>query len=226
MSKLEWGKVEDRTFETGVERGVLYPLSGPGVVWNGITEVNEKTSRDVKSYYLDGIKFLDHAVAGAFSGKLSAYTYPDELDAILGVAEWIPGVRVHDQRMGMFHLSYRTLIGDAYGGTDVGYKLHLLYNLTANPNDQAFSTMGDKVDPKPFEWDLSGVQTSMWGIRPANHLSFDSRYMDPDLLAGLEAQLYGTDTVPAEGENPEIPGTDPTMPDLVQLLADLEAAAA
>src|SRR5215216_6404257 len=108
--ELEWGNVEDRIFETGVERGVLYPLDGPGVAWNGLISVDEKTSRDVKSYYLDGIKFLDHAVPGAYSAKVEAFTYPEELDAILGTMEWIPGVRVHDQRMGMFHLSYRTLI--------------------------------------------------------------------------------------------------------------------
>lgn len=212
MAKLEWGKIEDRTFETGVERGVLYPLSGPGVVWNGITQVAEKTSFDVKSFYLDGIKFLDHAVPGAYSAKLSAYTYPEVLDQILGLHEWIPGVRVHNQRVGMFHLSYRTLIGDASGGTDLGYKLHLVYNLTANPSDRTYDTLSDKADPKPFDFDLSGIQTPMWGVRPANHLSFDSRYMDPTLLADLEAQLYGTDA------------TDPAMPDLVQLLTELEAA--
>lgn len=214
MAKLEWGKVEDRTFEAGVERGVLYPLAGPGVAWNGITEVAEKTSREVKSYYLDGIKFLDHHVPGAYAAKLSAYTYPEELEKILGVHEWIPGVRIHDQRAGMFHLSYRTLIGDASGGTDLGYKLHLVYNLTANPSDITHKTLGDRVDAETFDWDLSGIQTSMWGIRPANHLSFDSRYMDPALLADLEATLYGTDE------------TDPAMPDLVELLTSLEEAAA
>lgn len=220
MSKLEWGKIEDRTFETGVERGVLYPLDGPGVAWNGIVSVTEKVSREIKSYYLDGIKFLDHAVPGAYSAKLSAFTYPEELDKIQGVHEWIPGVRVHDQRMGMFHLSYRTLIGDPLDGLDLGYKLHLVYNLTANPSDSAFESLSNQVAANTFDWDISGIQTSMWGIRPANHLSFDSRYMDPTLLANLEAKLYGTNAVGV------IPGTNPAMPDLVQLLADLEEAAA
>lgn len=220
MAKLEWDKIEDRIFQAGVDRGVLYPLDGPGVPWNGITDVSEKTSREVKSYYLDGIKYLDHYVPGAYSAKLSAFTYPEELDQILGMHEWIPGVRVHDQRAGMFHLSYRTLIGDPLQGLDLGYKLHLVYNLTANPGDSASNSLAGNTSANTFDWNISGVQTSMWGIRPANHLSFDSRHMDPDLLANLEARLYGVDA----NEEEEIEGTDPAMPDLVQLLAELEAA--
>lgn len=214
MTQLQWDKIEDRIFETGVERGVLYPLDGPGVAWNGMVSINEKTAREVKEYYLDGIKFLDHYVLGSYSAQLQAFTYPEELDKILGVAEFVPGVRVHDQRVGMFHLSYRTLIGDPLDGLDLGYKLHLIYNLTANPNDNTFNTLANQVAANTFTWDISGIQTSMFGIRPANHLSFDSRRMDPTLLANLEAQLYGTDEA------------DPAMPDLVGLLTELEAATA
>lgn len=212
MAKLQWDKVEDRIFEAGIDQGVLYPLDGPGVAWNGLVSISEKTSREVKSYYLDGMKFLDHYVSGAYSAQLQAFTYPDKLDEILGIVDFVPGVRVHDQRTGMFHLSYRTLIGDPLDGLDLGYKLHLVYNLTANPNDNAFNSLAGQMAANTFSWDISGIQTSMWGIRPANHLSFDSRHMDSALLADLEVQLYGTEE------------TDPTMPDLVQLLTDLEAA--
>lgn len=214
MAKLEWDKVEDRIFEAGVDCGVLYPIDDPGVAWNGIVSVSEKTSREVKPYYLDGVKFLEHYVLGAYSAKLQAFTYPEELEKILGMQEFIPGVHVHDQRVGMFHLSYRTLIGDPLDGLDLGYKLHLVYNLTANPGDNAFNSLAGQMSANTFEWEISGVQTSMWGIRPANHLSFDSRHTDPAILADLEEKLYGTETV------------DPAMPDLVELLTELEAATA
>jgi hypothetical protein len=214
MAKLEWDAVEERIFQAGIDRGVLYPLNGVGVVWNGLVSVTEKTAREVKSYYQDGLKFLDQVTPGAYSAQLQAFTYPDELDELMGVQEFVPGVRVHDQRVGMFHLSYRTLIGDPLDGLDLGYKLHLVYNLAANANDVAFNSLADQVTANPFQWDISGVQTAMWGIRPANHLSFDSRHVDPDILADLEDQLYGTST------------TDPAMPDLVELLADVEAAMA
>lgn len=210
MAPLEWDKIEERIFEAGVDRGVLYPLDGPGIAWNGLISVNEKTSREVKSYYLDGIKFLDHFVPGAYAATLQAFTYPDKLDEIMGTQEFVSGVRVHDQRVGMFHLAYRTLIGDPLDGLDLGYKLHLVYNLMANPSDVTFNSLANQVTANSFSWDISGVQTSMWGIRPANHLSFDSRYTNPVVLTMLEEQLYGTET------------TDPSMPDLVQLLGDIE----
>jgi hypothetical protein len=177
---------------------------------NGLVAINEKTSREIKSYYLDGVKYLDHFVPGAYAAQIQAFTYPDVLDAILGIQEFVSGVRVHDQRAGMFHLAYRTLIGDPLEGLDLGYKLHLVYNLTANPSDSSFNSLTEQVTAETFTWDVSGVQTSMWGIRPANHLSFDSRYTNPAVLEDLEDQLYGTDT------------TDPTMPDLVGLLTQIE----
>jgi hypothetical protein len=210
MAPLEWDKVADRIFEAGVERGVLYPLTGPGVAWNGLVSINEKTQREVKEYYLDGIKFLDHFVPGSYSAQLQAFTYPAEFDEILGVHEFVSGVRLHDQRPGMFHLSYRTLVGDPLEGLDLGYKLHLVYNLTANPNDSGFSTLAGQSAANTFSWDISGIQTSMWGIRPTNHLSFDSRYTNPVILESLEDQLYGTAFA------------EPTMPDLVELLTEIE----
>lgn len=213
MAVLVWDQISDRRYETGVERGVLFPIDKPAVPWNGLVSVTENTSREVKSYYLDGIKFLDHVVLGTYSGKLQAFMYPDELDEIVGVAKWVPGVHVHDQPVGMFHLSYRTRVGDVAEGVDYGYKLHLVYNLTATPSDITFNSIGASVDPNTFEWALSGVQTTMWGIRPTNHLSFDSRRISPEIMTYVEDLIYGTSTI------------DPVMPDLVELLTAIEGMA-
>lgn len=210
MTVMVWDQIADRRYETGVERGVLFPLSGPAVPWNGLVSVSETLSREVKSYYIDGMKFLDHVIPGAYQAKLQAFTYPDVLDGIQGVAEYVPGVNVHDQRFGMFHLSYRTRVGNPLEGLDHGYKLHLLYNLTAIPSDTTFNTVSDNAVPTTFEWTLNGVQTVMWGIRPTNHLSFDSREVDPDILAYVEGLVYGT------------PTTEPVMPDLVTLLTTID----
>lgn len=210
MAELVWDRIEDRTFETGIERGVLFPLNAPAEAWNGLVSITEGKAREVKSYYLDGVKYLDHYVPGSYSAQVQAYTYPDALDAILGIAEFAPGVHVHDQPVGMFHLAYRTLIGNPVDGTEHGYKLHLVWNLTANPSDVTYATVSESVTPNLFEWAISGIQTSMIGIRPANHLSFDSRTIDPDLLESIEADIYGTDLV------------DPVMPDFVTLLATIE----
>src|SRR3954452_7980951 len=97
MPALSWDQVEDRRFETGVDRGVLY-IDGRGGAWNGLRSVEDATARSVKSFYQDGIKFLDHQVLEEFSGSLTAYTYPDEFEEIVGVTPDPTGFYVHDQR--------------------------------------------------------------------------------------------------------------------------------
>lgn len=211
MTALVFDAVADRRFETGVDRGVLYPFDGDAVVWNGLQEVTENRTREVKSYYIDGVKYLDHYVPGAYSGKIKALTYPDELEPLMGTLEFAPGVFAYDQRVGMFSLSYRTLAGDAIDGVDAGYKIHLLYNLIATPNDTVIGSMGSTITPVAFEWNLFGVPATMWGIRPTSHIALDSRRIDPDLLSDLEDILYGTEAVA------------PSIPDLVDLLALVEA---
>ena len=127
MTALAWDRVGDRRYETGVDRGVLYLPDGTAVPWNGLTSVTETKSREVKSYFLDGVKFLDHYIPGTYEAKLSAFTYPDELEALLGSSEMAPGIVVYDQRANLFHLSYRTLIGNDIDGLDHGYQCAQAY---------------------------------------------------------------------------------------------------
>jgi len=187
MTAVVWDAVGEKTYQTGVDRGVLYIPDGAAVPWNGLTNVSEKLSRDVKSYYADGVKYLDKHIPGSYAGKLSAFTYPDELEGILGTEEFAPGVYVHDQRASLFHLTYRTGIGNDTEGMDHGYRVHILYNVMATPSDTSLSTVGEQVAAQVFEWELSGTPESMWGIRPTSHISLDSRRINPDLLEDIEA---------------------------------------
>lgn len=212
MTALEWDKVGERTFETGVDRGVLYVPDGIAVPWNGLTEVTEDRTREVKSYYMDGIKFLDHHVPGAFTGTLKAYTYPEELEELMGNLEFVPGVVAHDQRASIFDLSYRTLVGNDLEGIDHGYKIHILYNLMASPSNVTFPAVGQNITPNEFEWKLTGTPATMFGIRPTAHLSIDSRRVSPEFLELIETFLYGSVT------------EDPALPDPVTLLGLAEAA--
>lgn len=214
MTVLEWDKVGDRRYETGIDRGVLFPPNAPAVPWNGLTSVTETVSRDVKSYYLDGVKYLDHHVPGSYAAKLAAFTYPDELETLLGMTEYAPGVFLHDQRAKLFHLSYRTLVGNDVDGTDHGYKVHVVYNLLAVPSDKAMNSLSNQVSAEPFEWDLTGTPNVMFGIRPTSHISVDSRKISPAMLAIVEGLLYGTPHV-----DDDHPGTDPSLPGLIDLLA-------
>src|SRR4051794_35793639 len=121
MRALEWDKVGERFFETGVDRGVLYPPAGDAVTWNGLTGITENTTGEVKSFWLDGVKYLDHFVPGAYSAKLEAFTYPDILDELTGTKAYAPGVFLHDQRARGFSLSYRTGVGNDLN-QELGYK--------------------------------------------------------------------------------------------------------
>lgn len=214
MTALEWGTAGDRRFETGVDRGVLYLLDGAAVPWNGLVEVTDDRNSEIKPYYIDGIKYLDHHVPGSFSGKLSAITYPDEFDAVLGNVEFSPGVVTYDQPISLFNLSYRTLIGNDVDGIDHAYKLHILYNLTAKQGSMVAKTIGQQIEPNVFQWEIVGTPPLMTGIRPTCHLSFDSRHMNPELLAEVEALLYGTEDA------------DPIFPDAVTLLGMVDVVGA
>jgi hypothetical protein len=206
MTILEWDKVGDRRYETGIDRGVLYLPDGTAVAWNGLTSVSEVRSREVKSYYIDGVKYLDHHVPGNYAAKLSAYTYPDELETLLGNPDVVPGVVVYDQSAKSFHLSYRTRMGNDLAGLDYGYKIHLVYNVLAVPDDVDMASLSDNVEPASFSWSLTGVPDAIIGMRPTNHISLDSRKLNPDSLITFESMIYGGDEM------------DPHLPPLMDIL--------
>jgi hypothetical protein len=200
MATLVWDQVGERIYQTGVDHGVLYLHDGTVAAWNGLTEVEESTVSELKSFHLDGVKFLENLIPGDFSGKLKALTYPDEFDAVNGIAKVgsAPGLAYYDQPSKSFSLSYRTRVGDDIEGIDHAYKIHILYNVVANPDSYSFSTLKDSVEPIEFGWALSGTPVKFpdFGFRPTVHISIDSTETPPDILKMLEDMLYGTDTTP------------------------------
>lgn len=212
--KLVWDQVGEHRYETGVDRGVLYPPGGDDPVpWNGLTQVTENLERDVKSYYIDGVKYLDHHVPDTYSAKLQAFTYPDELEDLMGTAPFAPGVFLHDQRARQFSLSYRTLVGNDIDGVDHGYKIHLIYNVMAVPSSVGIGTIADSTSLASFEWALTAVPDQLFGARPTSHISIHSRGIDPDLLETIESLLYGTE---------EEPPALPSLIDLLNLVAEAQ----
>lgn len=203
MTALVWDQVGERRYETGIDHGVLYLTNGVAVPWNGLMSITETRSREVRSFFQDGVKYLDQQIPGPYAAKLKAFTYPDAVETLLGATDILSGVRVHDQQVRPFHLSYRTLIGNDLDGIDHGYKIHVVYNLLANPSDAASETMGATIEPKPFEWDLTSVPSQRNGIRPTNHVSFDTRGVAPNILSEVEKRLYGNAV-----QNPALPSLD------------------
>lgn len=190
---LVWDRPAERMFQAGIDRGVLYLQDGRVVCWNGLTSVEDTPNSEVRSSYLGGVKYLQYKSPGDFSAKLKAYTYPPEFDEINGVAPVAPGLHLHDQRSKSFGLSYRTRIGNAVDA-DLGYTIHILYNLLANPDSSEFTTLAEANAPVEFGWDLSGVPTTMEDVagRPTSHISVRSDEVSSEDLQSIEAILYGT----------------------------------
>lgn len=212
---LSWDQVGDRRYETGLDRGVLYLPDGNVVPWNGLVSVTESTEREKKEYFLDGLKFADHVVPGSYSAKLGAFTYPDELDDLVGNGQYAPGVVVHDQRSKLFHLSYRTREANDLD-SDAGYKIHIVYNVVAIPDSVALNTLSDTPGAALFGWSLSATPSRMFGIRPTAHISLHSRTIDPDVLQDIEDVLYGREFI--DEDNPEILPSLPPLPELLSLI--------
>lgn len=201
MTALTWDEIGERIYQIGVDHGVLYLHGETGVVWNGLIDVEESSSSELKEYHLDGVKYLEVLTPGNFTGKLKAFTYPDEFDSVNGIGHVNPGFSLYDQPYKSFNLSYRTRIGNDIDGTDHGYKIHILYNVLAKPESHSFDTLKDSaVTPIEFTWSLTGTPTKLDRYRPTVHVSIDSTQTDPAVLQLIEDQLYGTASI-----NPSLP---------------------
>jgi hypothetical protein len=194
---IVWDRVEDRIYETGLDRGVLYLPDGSAVPWNGLTSVIESFDKETQPVYFDGMKISDCVVLGDFSATMTAVTYPDEFVELEGLAPAKQGLFYSDQMPQTFGLCYRTKIGDGLVGDEAGYKLHIIYNITAIPSDKTYASAGADPSLVPFEWKLTAVPEELPGFRPTAHIVIDSRDVDPWLLEDLETMLYGTNTAAA-----------------------------
>jgi hypothetical protein len=211
MTKLVWDQVGQREFEAGVDRGVLYLDDRSGVAWNGLTSVEEDFSGDeTEPIHFEGEKVSELQTSGDFAGTLTALTYPDEFVEFDGSSSIEPGLIIDNQPAKFFHLCYRSLIGNDLEGTDHGYKIHILYNLIAEPSNTNRQTIGAEVTPLEFEWGLTSIPEIIPGYKPTAHAVIDSRNLNPEILEELEEILYGTET------------DEPYLPSLAELTQYIE----
>lgn len=196
MAQLHWNSVGQRRYEQGVERGVLYiPGDGVAVPWNGLISVEAASDSSVEALYYNGIKYFDFVTRGDFKGRLKAFTYPEEFEIFDGVLESPNnGIFITGQRpTGNFHLSYRTNIGNDVDGY-LGYKIHVLYNLTAKPAQKTYQTITDDPEAAEFVWDLTSVPVEAFNLHPTSHIIFDTTKMHEGAIYEIERVLYGTTT--------------------------------
>jgi hypothetical protein len=203
MAPLTWDQVGEKTYETGVDRGVLYTpdVSGvytDGVAWNGLTTVTESPSgAEASPQYADNIKYLNLIGAETFGLTIEAFTYPDEFAVMDGSVQPEPGVIIGQQGRGVFGLCYRTKIGNDLAGADAGYKLHLVYGCQASPSERAYGTINDSPEAIAFSWEIATSPVPVTGFAPTALVVVDSTVVTAASLTALEDALYGggTETV-------------------------------
>lgn len=203
MARISWGSQDERRFETGVDRGVLYAPGWSGVPWNGLKSVNEEPSGgEPRPFYVDGYKYLNVATAEEYSATLEAFSSPLQFgpcDGTVGIAN---GLFATQQPRLPFNLAYRTLVGNAVEGTDYGYKIHLVYNALASPSQKSNTSLSGSASPLSLSWKITTTPPKMTGRKPTAHLVVDSTRTHEELVQVIEDILYGTDS--AEARMPDV----------------------
>lgn len=211
---LTWDEPDVRYFQHGIDRGVLYlppygiselieePLTdGTAVPWNGITGFDESGNGDSSVYYIDGKVYLADVDPTDFSGKLTAYSWPEEFSACLGFPEATDGLYVDNQKPKRFGFSYRSLIGSGATGDTFGYQIHLVYKAMATMGNRARKTINNTPSPMEFGFDLVCTPVALPGFRPSAHYVIDTRHLAESTISLLEEILYGDEL--SSGRLPE-----------------------
>lgn len=218
--KIEWDKLEDRRYETGVDHGVLYKQADDGsyengVAWNGLVSVTESPEgAEATAQYADNMKYLNLISAEDYKATVEAFTYPDEFEECNGVIAPVPGVNVGQQNRRSFGLVWRTKVGNAIN-PDLGYKLHIVWGATAAPSEKAYTTVNDSPEAMTLSWELSTtpVAVDLPGFKPTASITIDSTMVDAVALTALENKLFGT------------PGSDPELPSPTEVVGFFSAGA-
>lgn len=208
MSKIVWDEIGKRFYETGVSKGVLFPVVkgeySTGVPWNGLTSVSHSPEgAEPNPFYADNIKYFNLPSVEEFNGSIGAYYYPDEFKPCLGEKEIAPGVIISQQERSEFGLSYQTILGNDTEKDAYGYKIHLVYGALAAAPEKEYATVNESPEPGELSWEFSTTPVVVKDCKPTAHLEIDSTKVDAEKLKAFEAILYGT-----EDEEPRLPLPD------------------
>lgn len=216
MPKLVWDEAGKHFYETGVDRGVLSVIGTDGsygapVAWSGLSSVTESPSGAEESkIYADNVKYLGLRSAEDLGGTIECYTYPDEFKSCDGAKEFGKGVTIIQQTRSAFNFAFRTVLGNDTAGNDLGYKLHIIYNATANPSEKAYSSINDSPEAMTLSYEFVTTPIQVGGFKPTSELIVDSTKVGTGVMAKIEDLLYGT-----EAEAPKFPTPAEILPLLI-----------
>jgi hypothetical protein len=209
MSRLIWDSAGEHIYHTGIDRGVLY-VGTITVPWSGLVSVSENPSGgEATPYYLDGQKVLNTPSGEDFDGTIETYAFPLEFAPCAGRIQLAAGFFAGDQPKTPFGFSYRTLVGNDVLGSDFAYRVHIVYNATAQIADFEHGTITESVSLKSYSANFTTVPVQVPGYRAASHYIFDSRLLI-NALPRAETILYGD-----QDNDPRMP----TAGELQELLA-------
>lgn len=189
-----WSQPGSRVYETGVDRAVLYFKDGDAVPWNGLRSIDESLGQSTNPVFYDGIKLSEIQSSKGFSASVTAVTHPEELDEVSGSKKIRNGIHIWDQPSSTFGFTYRTLVGNDIEGLDAGYKIHLIYNVSATKSNVNYRTSSDEVSPTEFSWDFAAIPEHLEGYRASTHIIIDTSKASPTLVQTIESYIYGTET--------------------------------
>lgn len=202
MPRLVWDQTSEKLYETGTDRGVLYPVGADGaypkgIAWNGLTGVDENPSgAEPTNIYADNAKYITLQSAEEFGCTIRAYTYPEEFEECDGSVELAPGVYAGQQNRKGFGFAYRTLVGNDTEGNDFGYKIHLVYGCKAAPSSKTYNTVNDSPEAIEFSWEVNTSPVGLTNGKPTATLVIDTTKVPEEkknIITELEDILYGTD---------------------------------
>lgn len=206
MAKLVWDAIGARYYETGVDRGVVYPQDSKGEypqgeAWNGlISSTISPSGAEPTALWANNHKYNNLMSAEEVGGTIEAYTYPDSFAKCNGEVEAAKGVRFGQQKRVPFGFTFRNIIGNDTEGNAYGYKIHIIYGATASPSENANTSVNDSPEAKTMSWEYTTTPVEVEDYDPVSHIEIDSTTTDEAKLKALEDILYGT-----ESEEPRLP---------------------
>lgn len=204
MPRVQWDMEGTRFFETGIDRGMLYLSSSPGVAWSGLMKVSEAPSGGAaREFFIDGEKYLSLSALSEYAATVESVSSPGEFAPCAGLRQLSPGLLVTNQPRKPFGFSYRSLIGSDIQEPGGDYKIHVVYNVLAKNADHVRQTESQRPNLKPYSMSVSAVPEPVAKSRPTAHFIVDTRKIDQYTLAALEDILYGN-----QWDEPRLPTSD------------------
>ena len=216
--KLVWDQIGEKLYETGVDKGVLFPMTGgvygAGEAWNGLMNVDEKPSgAEPTPLYANNRKYLELMSAEEFGMTIGAYTFPAGFKPCLGIKKLASGIEVTQQTRTPFGMSYRTLIGNDTEKNAYGYKIHIVYGATAKPAEKSNKSVNESPEAAEMSWECTTTAVDVPGCDPSAHIVIDSTTVSEQVLKAIEDILYGTETTASRLPMPD---------ELAELMGDAE----